>query len=190
MDNLKDKIWLTSRSRVYAEKRLRLYNLTFQALLTYMSVLMIGASVFSDELRVTVQYFDKIRICLSVSLLVVSLVIVASRFSENANMYRKCYLELDNLYLNFEKEPNPGQKYQEILFDSPNHADRDYENMVISRTLVENKTLNSGKESIKWTWGMVAAKAGRWILYWGLVLSIPVVITWFLVAPLLERTGG
>ena len=187
MDNLKDKIWLTSKSRVYSEERIRRYSITAHLLLTYMSVLMIVVSVFSDELRETVPYFEKIRISLSVLLLAGSLVILNARFPEKAEIFRKCYLELDELYRNFEKESDPAQKYAEILSLCPNHAGRDYKNMVVDKTLLEGKKLHSGDEEIRCTKAMIMMRFARHGSYWIAVSTLPAIITWLLFAPFIGK---
>lgn len=191
MSNLKDKIWLTSKTRMFSEKRYRLYHLTSHLCLTYMSLLIIITSVFSGELALVVQYLDKIIITLALLLFTTSLIIYGFGFSEMANKHRDCYLKLQGLEQNFDEQSDPGAVYQEILSCYPNHAQRDYEDLVLDRTLFGTRRLQSGEENINWTVWMLLKKVIR-VAAFGVVilviLALPFVlhfsfISLFLVVP-------
>lgn len=141
MSNLKDKIWLTCKTRMHSEKRYRLYDMTSHLFLSYMSLLMIVASVFSKELAFEVPHFNIITIILALFLFTTSLIIYGFRFSEMANKHRDCYLKLQGLEQNLDQQSDPGIAYQEILTCYPNHAEMDFEDLVLARTFFGNSKL-------------------------------------------------
>ena len=190
MSNLKDRIWVTSRSRVFSENRYRLYDLTSHLFLTYMALLMIIASVFSKELGLVVRHFEKITILLALFLFTTSLVIYGFRFSEMAGKHRDCYLKLQGLELNFDGLSDPSTLYQEILSCYPNHAQRDYENFIIDRTLFKAAKLTVDKEAISWTKWMLLKKVVRIAAFWFLVLAPPFSITYLFSSPFLAGPSG
>ena len=50
-----DKIWLTSKARMQAEIRYKIYSLTSHLLLSYYALLMIIFSVFSDSITTSLS---------------------------------------------------------------------------------------------------------------------------------------
>lgn len=168
---------------MFSEKRYRTYDIASNIVQTYMAVLMLAASVFSDELRATVPLFDKITIVLSLFLFGSSLIIYGFRFVETANKHRDCYLKLQRLIESYERQSDPGAAYHDILAQFPNHAPRDYEDFVLSGTLFDRKTLKIGDKAITWTAWMLISKVMREAVFWLLILILPAATTLALVWP-------
>ena len=177
MSNLKDKMWLTCKARMISEKRYRLYDVTSHLFLTYISLLMIVASVFFDELALEVPNFRIITIILALFLFATSLIIYGFKFSEMANKHRDCYLKLQGLEQDFDHQSDPGSAYQEILSCYPNHAQRDFEDLVLARTCFGKSNLQSGEKEITWTISMLLKKIIRIFGFCLLILSPPILVT-------------
>ena len=73
MNTLKDRIWITAKTRMISERRYRRYELVSHILLAYLSFLLIASSLFNEDLSRYVPYFDKINIVISVFLFAASL---------------------------------------------------------------------------------------------------------------------
>ena len=190
MSSLRDKIWLTCKIRMFSERRYRLYDVTSHLLLSYMSLLIIVAFVFSDELGSEVPHFDKIAITLALFLFTTSLIIYGFRFSEMANKHRDCYLKLQGLEQNFDQQSDPGTAYQEILSCYPNHAQRDFEDLVLDRTCFGNRRVHSGEEEITWTGWMLLKKVIRFFAFWFLILVPLLLVTFLFLRPFLSDFSG
>ncbi len=173
-----------------SERRYRLYDITSHLFLTYMSFLLIISSVFSDELRLTIEYLDKITATLALFIFTTSLIIYAFKFSERADKYRECYLRLQGLEQSFDNEKDAVGAYQEILSGYPNHSPTDYEDLVLDRTFFGNRTLQTDGEPIKWTSWMLLKKVLRFITFWLVVLAPPCVTTLIFVLSIFHDPSG
>lgn len=185
MSALRDKIWLTWHTRIYAEKRFRLYDVMSKFVLTYLSLLMIATSIFANELENSTPNFNQITIVISVGLFAISLLIAGSRFSETAGLHRQCYLKLQALGEDQRPDTDVEKVYYDILSNYPNHHDFDYYDLVLSRTLFQNKRLNSGQEEIQWNWGMLLIRVLRLAIYLSISVGMPFTLTIFLFRPFL-----
>lgn len=186
MSNLEDKIWITGKTRIFSEKRYRLYDVTSHLCLTYMSFLMIVASVFSKEIAAVLPHFDKITITLALFLFTMSMVIYGFKFSLIANQHRDCYLKLQALEQNFGQLLDPGAAYQEILTGYPNHSSWDYESLILERSLFGNGVLKSGGEEIKWTYWILLKKIFRLTVFLTLIIVPPMYVTYHFVLALYQ----
>ncbi|MCB7130127.1 MAG: SLATT domain-containing protein [Candidatus Brocadiales bacterium] len=190
MSILKDRIWITCKTRMFSEKRYRWYDLASHFFLTYMSLLIIVAFVFSNELVLAVPHFDKITITLALFVFTTSLIIYGFRFSEMANKHRDCYLKLQHLERTFDQQSDPEAAYQEILSCYPNHEQRDYEDLVLDRTFFGKRGLKIGEERIKWTYWLLLKKAIRFVVFWFLILAPPLSVSTFFLLPFLSDLSG
>jgi hypothetical protein len=163
---LRDKIWKTMKSRMRAESRYRSYDLAAHLLTTYYSLSIIFAAVFSDDLRQLIPQADKIVIALSILVFSLSLVLLGFRFSETASKHRECYLRLQRLHNDAEPMDLP-QRYHDILEHYPNHAERDYNDMVVQAVTFSGKSIKvaGSAEEIKPSNSAVAAYVGRWLAW-------------------------
>lgn len=162
---------------MFSERRYRLYDRTSHLFLTYMSLLMIIAVIFSGELADSVPHLNEIRITLALFVFTTSLIIYGFKFSEIADKHRNCYLKLQALGQNFEKETDPAQAYQDILSDFPNHASWDYDDLILDRTLFRKSKLNVGDTEITWTVWILLKKVIRLFVFGISILILPVSVT-------------
>ena len=189
MSNLKDRVWLTSKSHIFAEVRFNLYDVTSHIFLTSMSLLMIIAAIFYQEFATHIPYFDKITVTISLIIFTTSLIIYGFKFKEIANLHRECYLKLQALEREFDNNPEPEKIYQTILDQYPNHSPRDYEELILARTCFGNETLSNGGREITWTFWMLLMKAIRFVIFWGLIFGPPLLAAMLFAWPLLASAN-
>lgn len=183
MSSLKDKIWITAKTRMVAEKRYKIYEISSHLFLSYMSLLMILSTIFSAELRGTVHHFDQITLCISLSIFAASLISYGFRFGETAAQFRECYLRLQELEHQALSEAETAKRYFEILGSCPNHSTADYGRFVVEMTFLTNKSIKSGPDTISWTGVMLITTMLRVVLFHILVIGIPLASTFLIVWP-------
>ena len=189
MDDLKDKIWITRHSRIYSEKRYKLYDVTSHIFLSFISLLLIFGSIFSEDIGGYSTYFDKIMIFISLLVFSTSLIVYGFKFEGKSKQYRECYLKLQDLEQNLQNLKFPEQEYISILKDYPNHSDRDYHDFIFSRNFFNDMEITIGKKKIRWTWWMLMGKVVRFIMFWCLLLIPPILIVCFFAQPFLYATN-
>ena len=96
-----------------------------------------------------------------------------------ANKHRDCYLKLQGLEQDFDQQSDPGIAYQEILSCYHNHAQKDFEDLVLARTCFGKDKLQSGEKEITWTILMLLKKIFRIFGFWLLILA-PIFLVTFL----------
>lgn len=184
---VQDKIWITSRVRMIAEKRLLQYNNWSLFLLAYYSVFTVVLSVFPNYFRSFYTYFDGIAVAASVAVLVASLVVGGFRFERTASLYRDCYLSLQRLYED-EGDISAKQKtYADILVVCPNHSDGDYYDFLVTHIVLDGKKVSSAGEQVKCTRYMIFSFFWRRIVFWTLIALLLLIPLAFAVGPLAAK---
>lgn len=131
--NLSDKIWLTRKTRIYTEKRLRKYAFLSEIFVVIYSLLMVFLSIWN--LINSNQNISFFLVCGAIALLAGSIFITSQRYIERANTLRNCYIRLDELYFKVkycENEQNLQQlneyytNYNDILLNVENHSEYDF----------------------------------------------------------------
>ena len=178
-----ENIWITSKSRMNAEKRYRLYGIVSHLLVTYLAFLMIITTIFGDALAPIVPFFPQINISIAVALFSASLIVYGFRYDETARAHRDCYLRLQRLLSTSHDDPKIIEKYHEILGGYPNHSPRDYEDLVIERTFLKTEGLRNAEGNVQWTYPMLVRRLGRWFFFWGAVVTIIVFPASLLITP-------
>lgn len=171
-----------------SEKRYQRYDLMSHLFLSYMSALVIFASIFSQELAAAVPQFHKIAIVLSLALFTTSIIIYGFRFSDRATAYRHCYLKLQSLEESFDSQPDPASAYDRILAAYPNHAQSDYEDLILNRTLFANRKLQVGDETLTWTWFVLIKRTACLLTFWFVVLGPPLFFTTLFALPFIRAS--
>jgi len=177
MQDLKDKIWITARTRMITEQRYKRYDIRSHLFISYMSLLMILTTIFSEDLSSVVPYFRQLEVVIPLALFAASLIVYGFKFGDCAHQFRECYLKLQSLYEKFDKTSDPTSEYEEILQRYPNHAESDYEELIIKRTLFDRQKISSGGVNHKWTYWMIAKWLGRVTWFWFFVVGLPLTIT-------------
>lgn len=169
---MKNKIWLTSKSRIYAEVRFRRYAFVAHIALAWYSLFLICLTIFGENVGLEAHVLSKLSIVLSVALLVGSVVLYGFGFEKTGAQHRECYLKLQRLLAD-DFEPNSlemKRKYSEILDTYPNHSSFDFQEMVFDRTVLGRQSLvgeNNAKVDLKCgeIFFVVVKKMARWLAF-------------------------
>lgn len=147
IQKLKTNIWITFKSRIWAEKRYRNYESMGFFIIQSFCMLLIFTSIFSDKIKVSYPYLDSVNIYLSIVVFSSSLVLWGAKFSETASKHRDCYLDLQNLNNTIGKSSNilsASYNYDQILRKYPNHKDIDYQNFLVESIIFSRQRVTSG----------------------------------------------
>ena len=139
VEELKNRIWLTSKARKYAESKCIQRNISLHFLTFISTVAVIGFSVFQQDFC-DPAYAQKAIITVSVFLLAISIFLFGQKFGERAAQYRECYLKLDQLRDENSAFGDLSTKYANILQAYPNHSESDFDSFVFAEVV-----LNKGK---------------------------------------------
>ncbi|MBI5098959.1 MAG: SLATT domain-containing protein [Nitrospirae bacterium] len=133
MNELSNKIWVTRKSRIYAENRL-LHNEKFSyILMIWYSLFLVFLSIWS--LKRDNYSIDIFLLSASVAVLVSSVFLYSQRYSERAMRIRQCYIKLDELAsraMRAEENKDTAllesihNEYSNVLLNVENHIDFDY----------------------------------------------------------------
>lgn len=141
IEGLKDRIWITERCHMKAEKRKRFFENYFHITLALYAIASIAMSLFDkDEVY---ALGDGVITFTSVCTLSLSLLVFGFKFGETAAQHRDCYLGLQRLRLHPAQSENElNEKYIDTLSYYPNHSTNDYLAVVITNILFEKQSLN------------------------------------------------
>lgn len=161
---VQNRIWITERCHMKAEKRSRFLELYFHIVLASFALASIGVSVLNhdniDALKESILSFT------SITTLCLSLLIFGFKFGEAAANHRSCYLALQKLratkhddHLSMEKA------FIEILGHYPNHTYGDYMRLAVSNIWgpVQNLESPPGERVVLDRWDRIVY-AGGWLL--------------------------
>ena len=134
---LSDKIWITRKARINAERRLDRLHLITQVLMIYYSFFLVIISFLNLRKRVLNQGVEDLIFIASLAVLITSIFLSSQRFKTRAMQMRNCYTRLDKLYLKVKtSESSNGQseesldvlssEYAEVLEGVENHTSFDY----------------------------------------------------------------
>lgn len=142
LGRIENRIWITERCHMKAEKRSRFLELYFHIVLASFALASIGISVLNhnniDAFKESILSFT------SITTLCISLLIFGFKFGETAAKHRSCYLDLQKLrateyHDHFEKE----KAFIELLGYYPNHTYGDYMRLAVSNICVPVQNLES-----------------------------------------------
>ena len=168
ISKIKNRIWITAKSRIYSEKRFRRYDVASHLLLVLLSLTVITITLL-DASHSSQEQIDTYTIIFSVFILVASIVVFGFRFGETAALHRECYLRLQQLYDSREKADEVERCYHEILAAYPNHTDFDYDCLVLGRTFGQDGGMSKPDgSSVSWTWGMLFRWAIHHLVFWSI----------------------
>lgn len=138
---LVDRIWITERCHMKAEKRKRFLEYYFHVTLALYSLATIAISLF--QVGPEGESIEKALIFTSVCTLSISLLIFGFKFGESAAQHRSCYLDLQRLRLKrFKDETDLNESYITTLSYYPNHSATDYMSVIVSNLLRSKQRLS------------------------------------------------
>ena len=165
---IRDRIWLTTKSRIYAERRHRRYDVVSHIVLALLSVIVIAITLLRDELPQAAP-LDAYTVVYSVFILAASIVVFGFKFGETATLHRQCYLRLQQLHDSTDPDDLLVLRYHDILSSYPNHSDCDYESLVIGRTFPKSEGMSQPDgTAISWSVGMLIRWLAHQVMFWAL----------------------
>lgn len=163
-NNVQNRIWITERCHMKAEKRSRFLELYFHIVLALFALASIGISVLNhtyiDRLEEDIITFT------SITTLCISLLIFGFKFGETAANHRSCYLALQTLRATkHDDELSMEREFIKILGHYPNHTNGDYMRLAVSNICSETQELESplGKKVTFDRWDRFVYACG-WVL--------------------------
>jgi hypothetical protein len=137
---LKDRVWLTERCHMAAEKRNRFLEFYFHITLALFALSSIFIALFQSEPNI--PGFENVLTFTSICTLSISLLIFGFAFGETAAKHRSCYLDLQRLRLEaLSTEDKLNEKYIDTLSYYPNHSTLDYMQTCISNVFTHTQSL-------------------------------------------------
>lgn len=185
LSNVDDRIWITSRVRMIAERKAILNQNVSYISVTYYSLFTVVLSIFSKFYKLTYPLLEEINLSASVVVLVASLVAGGFRFESRANIFRECYLKLQKLQSKNIDEDERFKEYIDILEIYPNHYQKDYYDLIVNHTYWEGKELSIGGNPLIPTRYMWISYIFRHTLYYFTVTLLFLVPLIFLTWPLI-----
>ncbi|MBF5095556.1 SLATT domain-containing protein [Azospirillum sp. INR13] len=143
MTALYDRIWITSKTRMISERRYLSYDLAAHLMINTLSAVMLLASIYPQEIGSIIPGFSKINVACSILLFAISLIVYGFKFGEKAARHRECYLKLQDLIEHEMPHHQMAEKYSAIMECYPNHASRDYFDLIFERCNVQNNPICS-----------------------------------------------
>jgi hypothetical protein len=125
-----DRIYLTYKTRMTTEARLRKTAFLSYVLLAWYSFVLIVFSLLDLSGKFEIPNFSMISAIGSIATFSLSLFIYGERYSERADQFRTCYLKLQELYSSSLSSKVKLRKYAEILDQYQNQTDKDYDEML------------------------------------------------------------
>ena len=182
--DIRDRLWITAKSRMVAEVRLNRYDLASHLILSYYALTNILAAIFSDALATHVTYFNEITIVVAVVTFAASLIVYGFKFEHTAALHRDCYLRLDELRTMGLKNEEIEKRYHALLAGNPNHSERDYETLVIERTFFKNQDMWNVSGQVKWNYWMLLRRFCRVSIFYLAVLILLAAPTLVIMLPI------
>ena len=127
---MKDKIWLTGRIRIEAERRLLRISFHSRVLLLWYSAFGVGVAIFNLIIGIDAPMQSVSWLIYSALILAASALVQGFRVGERAEMIKQCYVQLQELSsdlgLGRVSEEDAATRYIRILASYENHKTSDY----------------------------------------------------------------
>lgn len=130
-----EKIYLTYKTRMTTESRLRRTGLTFHVILSWYSFCLIALATLSISGLYDASGIGIVSATCSVGVFGLSIYTYGERYSERAEQFRACYLELQRIYDSADSPNDKMNRYAEVLAQYPNQSNDDYDNMLVDAAL-------------------------------------------------------
>lgn len=135
MPNSTDRIYLTYKTRMTTEQRLRRTGYFVYTLLNWYAFLLIAVSIVNLSHLFIIPYVDLYSTLLSAGVFGLTLFASGEKYSERADKFKACYLELQSLYQGALPSEQKVLEYHQILKRYHNQSDDDYDDMVFDSYL-------------------------------------------------------
>lgn len=130
---LSDKIWITRKSRIYAEQRLLRKNLISHVLITFYSSSLVFLTIWN--LKYPNENVNILFVIGSIAVLIGSITVYSQKYLERSLAMKNCYIKLDELYSkvknaetnkNYDLIQQLESEYTANILNIENHSDYDY----------------------------------------------------------------
>lgn len=127
-----EAIYLTSKTRMVSEDRLRSDGRFFNLLISWYSFFLISVSILELVGLISGQVFGIFSVVFSIAIFGISIHINGERYAEQAESFHSCYLRLKEIFNLSTDDIEKMKLYNEALEQYPNHRDIDYDVMVVT----------------------------------------------------------
>jgi len=182
--SLYNKIWVTRKSRIYAEKRLILTGKILNWSSIWYSAVLVFQSI--SNLLYPNKNSDLFIIYSSIFVLIATVIIETQNYSDRAIAMRNCYIKLDQLSAKIKRAEDSNDtlalkefedEYASILIGIENHTDYDYLCFRYSQRNNENCTIP--KLTFTECFGFWLLQLGN-VLLVTIIILLPIIIMIFL----------
>lgn len=158
--NPEEKIYITYKTRMTTEARLRRTSRLSNILLAWYSVVLIALSLADLTGQYQIYRFSLISSAISVGTLALSLFLYGEKYNERADQFRDCYLKLQRIYQSSDTTDDKMKNYYDVLDFYENQTSDDYDEMVFDAVIRGQKLENSRGpiEISKVTFALIALK--------------------------------
>lgn len=164
INKLKDKIWITKKSRINAAERLIYLSYCTQILIIYYTLFIIGFSIWEFSNMAAPHGVTILTLISSVALLAMSIFFSLQNYRERALKLKYCYISLDELIDELElmemelpqldkttstqKIKNINMRYLDLQKEHENHKPIDYYKLIVNNKITKNES----QEIYKLSW--------------------------------------
>lgn len=187
MAEIKDsnRIYLTYKARIIAEAKFRRLSIIANLLIIWYSFLMIAISITSGSDLISISYFETILACVSVGIFASSTFLATGILQRQADSYRACYLELQQIWNSSVTEAEKMKRYGAALLRYPNHTSRDDSDLIASTWRRGGKLYDTTGE-VPVTAAIISGSIFRSFLFWSsafILFIAPVIAGAYLIRP-------
>jgi SMODS and SLOG-associating 2TM effector domain family 5 len=170
-NNPENKIYLTYKTRMTAEAKLRQTGRWLNNLISWYSFWLIIISL--SQITDFYQFYkaDFIFAACSIALFGLSLFVYGERYFEKADQFRNCYLEMQAVYESPLSINAKMKKYAEIRNRYENQRDDDYDDMLFDAWM-RNQELKNAIGPVKITWKRALIVLARRSIRYGFILAL------------------
>jgi SMODS and SLOG-associating 2TM effector domain family 5 len=169
--NPENKIYLTYKTRMSAEAKLRQTGRWLNNLMSWYSFCLIVISLSQITNTYQVYKADFIFTACSIGLFGLSLFVYGERYFEKADQFRNCYLEMQAIFESSLTTNAKMKKYAEIRNKYENQRDDDYDDMLFDAWM-RNQNLENASGPVKITWQRSIIVLARRVVRYGIFVSL------------------
>jgi hypothetical protein len=166
-----NKIYLTYKTRMSAEAKLRQTGRWLNNLISWYSfwLIIISLSQITDFYRV--YHADFLFAACSIGLFGLSLFVYGERYFEKADQFRNCYLEMQDVFESSLVTNAKMKKYAEIRNKYENQRDNDYDDMLFDAWM-RDQNLKNATGPVKITWQRAIIVMARRAMRYGFFIAL------------------
>ena len=172
------RIWLTYKTRIISERPYQHYELVSYLAMSWYSFLNIVYSIYQYKFikALGADGVGQAALVMSILTFGLSLVIYGFKFGNCASVHRDCYLRMQSIYQSKRSDEDKLEEYRLVLDQYPNHADRDYQEMLFDAWKAGRTLQGTDGEDIKFGDCQIIACQLRhltWHLFIALIFGLP-----------------